>query len=364
MPVHGRSIAADASPRDVTVGSPGGAAHLPLPSPSHRPRGRAGRRGDRVELDRAARAARRRIRARARRRSRASSTRSRSRAAPRRSTSRSSCSASARATRSRAPTLTFAASANAVVYTGATPFFVDCDEATLDAGPGAPRPRDRGASVPRADDVRRPSSPSTSTASAATTTRSARCARATTCLLVQDAAEALGATYKRRARPAVGRRRGVLVQRQQDHHDERRRHAGARTTRELVEHARSCRRRPASPAPHYEHVEVGFNYRLSNLLAALGRGQLESLAERVATRRAIRRRATAEALARRRRASRSCPRREYGTATRWLTVHRRSTRPSSAPTGRRSGSQLEARRHRGAAALEADAPPAGLRDRT
>jgi dTDP-4-amino-4,6-dideoxygalactose transaminase len=41
------------------------------------------------------------------------------------------------------------------------------------------------------------------------------------------------------------------------------------------------------PTPHYEHVEIGFNYRLSNLLAAFGRGQLASLSERVAAKRAI-----------------------------------------------------------------------------
>ncbi|MEZ4238047.1 MAG: aminotransferase class I/II-fold pyridoxal phosphate-dependent enzyme [Myxococcota bacterium] len=42
------------------------------------------------------------------------------------------------------------------------------------------------------------------------------------------------------------------------------------------------------PAPHYQHSEVGYNYRLSNLLAAVGRGQLRVLPERVAARRANR----------------------------------------------------------------------------
>ena len=39
------------------------------------------------------------------------------------------------------------------------------------------------------------------------------------------------------------------------------------------------------PAPHYEHSEIGFNYRMSNICAAIGRGQLQSLDERVAARR-------------------------------------------------------------------------------
>jgi dTDP-4-amino-4,6-dideoxygalactose transaminase len=41
------------------------------------------------------------------------------------------------------------------------------------------------------------------------------------------------------------------------------------------------------PGPHYEHVEVGYSCRLSNLLAALGRGQLDDLAERLERRRHV-----------------------------------------------------------------------------
>jgi pyridoxal phosphate-dependent aminotransferase EpsN len=41
------------------------------------------------------------------------------------------------------------------------------------------------------------------------------------------------------------------------------------------------------PAPHYQHSEIGYNYRLSNVLAAIGRGQLRVLAERVKQRRQI-----------------------------------------------------------------------------
>ena len=41
------------------------------------------------------------------------------------------------------------------------------------------------------------------------------------------------------------------------------------------------------PAPHYQHSHVGYNYRLSNLLAAIGRGQLENLEEKMANRRRV-----------------------------------------------------------------------------
>ena len=54
-----------------------------------------------------------------------------------------------------------------------------------------------------------------------------------------------------------------------------------------IAHARKLSTQAREPAPHYEHTEIGFNYRLSNLLAAVGRAQLEVLPERVAARRRI-----------------------------------------------------------------------------
>lgn len=54
-----------------------------------------------------------------------------------------------------------------------------------------------------------------------------------------------------------------------------------------IEHARKLARQAREPAVHYEHVELGYNYRMSNLLAAFGRVQLSALGRRVAARRAI-----------------------------------------------------------------------------
>lgn len=53
-----------------------------------------------------------------------------------------------------------------------------------------------------------------------------------------------------------------------------------------VERARFLATQARDPAPHYEHSELGYNYRMSNLLAAVGRGQLADLNERVERRRA------------------------------------------------------------------------------
>ena len=55
---------------------------------------------------------------------------------------------------------------------------------------------------------------------------------------------------------------------------------------EAAERARFLATQARDPAPHYQHSEVGYNYRLSNLLAAIGRGQLSVLADRVNQRRA------------------------------------------------------------------------------
>lgn len=53
----------------------------------------------------------------------------------------------------------------------------------------------------------------------------------------------------------------------------------------LIEKARFWATQARDPAPHYEHSEVGFNYRMSNVLAAIGRGQLRVLQHRVDARR-------------------------------------------------------------------------------
>lgn len=52
-----------------------------------------------------------------------------------------------------------------------------------------------------------------------------------------------------------------------------------------LQHALKLATQARDPAPHYEHSEIGYNYRMSNILAAIGRGQLMHLEERVAARR-------------------------------------------------------------------------------
>jgi dTDP-4-amino-4,6-dideoxygalactose transaminase len=54
---------------------------------------------------------------------------------------------------------------------------------------------------------------------------------------------------------------------------------------EMIEKARFLATQARDIAPHYQHSHIGYNYRMSNVLAGIGRGQLEALGDRVAARR-------------------------------------------------------------------------------
>jgi dTDP-4-amino-4,6-dideoxygalactose transaminase len=84
-----------------------------------------------------------------------------------------------------------------------------------------------------------------------------------------------------------------------------------------ITHARKLSTQAREPVVHYEHRELGYNYRLSNLLAAVGRGQLRVLEERVQARQRIFRRYR-EALGDLPGVSFQ-PEAPWGTHTRWLT---------------------------------------------
>jgi dTDP-4-amino-4,6-dideoxygalactose transaminase len=179
------------------------------------------------------------------------------------------------------PSFTFAATANAVMYLGARPVFLDSTPESWNVDPELVADelhrRARTARLPRA---------------VITVDMYGQCADYDPLLaacdrygvaLIEDAAEALGATYRGRAAGSFGLAGvlsfngnkivttgggGMLVT-----DDER----VAARTRYLATQARD-------PVPHYEHREVGYNYRLSNLLAAVGRGQVQRLAGLIAAR--------------------------------------------------------------------------------
>jgi pyridoxal phosphate-dependent aminotransferase EpsN len=179
--------------------------------------------------------------------------------------------------------LTFAATANAVTYVGARPTFVDSERKSWNMCP------DRLAEVLEA----RKKSGRLPKAIIAVDLYG-QCADYAAIVplaerhgvpIIEDAAEAIGATAL--GRPAGGfgafgvfsfngnkiittSGGGALVSANKEH----------------IDRARFLATQARDPAPHYEHSTVGFNYRLSNLLAAVGRGQLQVLTDRVAARRA------------------------------------------------------------------------------
>jgi dTDP-4-amino-4,6-dideoxygalactose transaminase len=178
------------------------------------------------------------------------------------------------------PSFTFSASANPIRYTGATPVFVDADSATWTIDPRlleqalAERPQIRA--VVTVDLYGQCCDYGV--------LRSICAQRGVT--LVQDATEALGSTY----RDAPAGSQGDLVAFSFNGNKVITTSGGgmlASRNGDWIAHARKLSTQAREPAPHYEHTEIGFNYRLSNLLAAVGRAQLQVLAERVAARRGI-----------------------------------------------------------------------------
>jgi dTDP-4-amino-4,6-dideoxygalactose transaminase len=190
------------------------------------------------------------------------------------------------------PSLTFVATANAVTYVGARPVFVDSERASWNLDPALVEEelaarfhagRDQPAALLGVDLYGQCADWDPILASCANYGVP----------VIEDAAEALGATY--RGRPAGSF--GALNVFSFNGNKIITTSGGGMLVGEdpaLIERARYLSTQARDPAPHYEHREIGFNYRMSNLLAALGRGQLEGLPAKVARRRAINARYRAE----------------------------------------------------------------------
>jgi dTDP-4-amino-4,6-dideoxygalactose transaminase len=135
-------------------------------------------------------------------------------------------------------------------------------------------------------------------------------------LLIEDAAEALGASYRGRNAGTLGDISALSFNGNKIITTSS---GGALLTasQTLAERARHWATQARDHAPHYQHSQLGHNYRMSNLLAALGRAQLETLPGRVSRRRAI------NAWYRQALAGEPgidfMPEADYGTPTCWLT---------------------------------------------
>ncbi|MCS6980266.1 MAG: aminotransferase class I/II-fold pyridoxal phosphate-dependent enzyme [Flavobacteriales bacterium] len=177
---------------------------------------------------------------------------------------------------------TFSASANPIVYQGATPVFVDSEEDTWNMDPQlleeALKDRlARGKKIKAVIAVHLYGMP------AKLNEIKALCERFEV-PLIEDAAEALGSQYRGRACGTFGRF-GILSFNGNKIITTSGGGALLGEEAQAIEKARFLATQARDPAPHYQHSHIGYNYRLSNVLAGIGRGQMQVLDERVAQRR-------------------------------------------------------------------------------
>jgi pyridoxal phosphate-dependent aminotransferase EpsN len=176
------------------------------------------------------------------------------------------------------PTLTFSASANAITYVRGVPVFIDSDRRSWNMDPDLLEEelidRKKSGRLPRAViavDLY---------GQCADYERIERLCQENDIPLVEDAAEALGARCSGKRAGNFGAAAifsfngnkiittsggGMLVSSKED----------------LVKKARFLATQARDPAPHYQHSQIGYNYRMSNILAAIGRGQLAVIDDRV-----------------------------------------------------------------------------------
>jgi dTDP-4-amino-4,6-dideoxygalactose transaminase len=176
------------------------------------------------------------------------------------------------------PSFTFIASAAAVTYLGARPVFVDCSIDSWNLDPNLVEE----ALTKRAAVGRLPAAVVAVDLYGETADYSALTALSQRfdVPLIEDSAEALGSTHRGRAAGAFGvagifsfngnkilttSGGGMLMT----------------ASRDLAQRAHHVAAQAREPFPHYEHNIIGYNYRLSNLLAALGRAQLRGLERRI-----------------------------------------------------------------------------------
>lgn len=180
--------------------------------------------------------------------------------------------------------LTFVATANPIVYQGAEPVFIDSEPSSWNMSPLALEralvDAKAAGRLPKAAIIVNLYGQS------ADMDPLLELCNAYGVPVVEDAAESLGATYKGRPSGSMGRigifsfngnkiittsGGGMLVSDDES----------------LIKRARFLSTQAREPVAHYEHTTIGYNYRMSNILAGVGRGQLRVLRDRVEARRRV-----------------------------------------------------------------------------
>ncbi len=178
---------------------------------------------------------------------------------------------------------TFSGTVNPVAYLGAKPVFIDSEAETWNMDPGALKSAIRDALARN----KKPKAiiPVHLYGMPAKMTEILAIAREFEIPVVEDAAEALGSSLD--GRPCGGLADiGILSFNGNKIITTSGGGALIANRREWVDQARFLATQARDDAPHYQHSQIGYNYRMSNVLAAIGRGQLQTLGCRVETRRA------------------------------------------------------------------------------
>jgi len=212
------------------------------------------------------------------------------------------------------PSFTFSACANPILYQNATPVFIDSDANSWNMDPGLLDEElqrcARRSKLPKVVIV------ADLYGQSADYDPIIKSCRKYDVPVIEDAAEALGATYRGKKCGNFGiagvlsfngnkilttSGGGMLVSEHKD----------------VIEKARFLATQARDPAPHYQHSEIGYNYRMSNVLAAIGRGQLKVLDKRIEQKRWIfdYYKQSLSGLP----GIEFMPEAEYGRGTRWLT---------------------------------------------
>lgn len=178
--------------------------------------------------------------------------------------------------------MTFSASANPIVYQGATPIFVDSEDVTWNMSPDfletAILDRIRYGKKPKAIIVVH------LYGMPAQMDKIQRIADTYQIPLVEDAAEALGSSYKGQLLGTFGDI-GILSFNGNKIITTSGGGALVSKNEQYIRKARYLATQALDPAPHYQHSEIGYNYRMSNICAGIGRGQMKVLPQRIQQRR-------------------------------------------------------------------------------
>lgn len=177
---------------------------------------------------------------------------------------------------------TFSASANPIIYQGATPIFIDSEEETWNIDPNllelAINDRMKNGKKPKAIiPVHLYGMPAKMDELIAISNKYE-------IPIIEDAAEAIGSEYKNKKAGSLGML-GVLSFNGNKIITTSAGGALLSNNKDYIEKAKFFATQARDPAPHYQHSYIGYNYRMSNVLAGIGRGQLKVLNERVEQRR-------------------------------------------------------------------------------